>query len=113
MTSDDLTPSTHAIPAEFDDVIVWAAWLYYEDQLTQNDIAKKMGVSRATIVNYLQEARQRGVVRILMNSEILTRTEIAHKLAAQYGLDEVLVIPSEKTASPAARLQEAELSGGE
>ncbi len=42
MTSDDLTPSTHAIPAEFDDAIVWAAWLYYEDQLTQNDIAKKM-----------------------------------------------------------------------
>lgn len=105
MTSDELTPSTHAIPAEFDDAIVWAAWLYYEDQLTQNDIAKKMGVSRATIVNYLQEARQRGVVRILMNSEILARTDISHRLAAKYGLDEVLVIPSEKTASPESRLQ--------
>ena len=105
MTSDDLTPSTHAIPAEFDDAIVWAAWLYYEDQLTQNDIAKRMGVSRATIVNYLQEARQRGVVRILMNSEILARTEIAHKLAAQYGLEEVMVIPSDHSASSAARLQ--------
>lgn len=105
MTPDGLTPSTHATPAEFDDAIVWAAWLYYEDQLTQNDIAKKMGVSRATIVNYLQEARQRGVVRILMNSEIFTRTEIAHKLAAKYGLDEVLVIPSEKAASPESRLQ--------
>jgi len=105
MTPDGLTPSTHATPAEFDDAIVWAAWLYYEDQLTQNDIAKKMGVSRATIVNYLQEARQRGVVRILMNSEIFTRTEIAHKLAAKYGLDEVLVIPSEKAASAESRLQ--------
>lgn len=105
MTSDDLTPSTHAIPAEFDNAIVWAAWLYYEDQLTQNDIAKKMGVSRATIVNYLQEARQRGVVRILMNSEILARTEIAHKLSTQYGLEEVMVIPSEKTTPPEALLQ--------
>jgi DNA-binding transcriptional regulator LsrR (DeoR family) len=105
MTSDDLTPSTHAIPAEFDDAIVWAAWLYYEDQLTQNDIAKKMGVSRATIVNYLQEARQRGVVRIVMNSEILTRTEIAKKVATLYGLDEVLVIPSEKSGSSEALLQ--------
>ncbi|KXF75698.1 AsnC family transcriptional regulator [Paramesorhizobium deserti] len=105
MTSDDLKPSTHAIPTEFDDAVIWAAWLYYEDQLTQNDIAKKMGVSRATIVNYLQEARQRGVVRILMNPEILARTEIAHKLASQYGLEEVLVIPSERTAPAENRLR--------
>lgn len=105
MMSDALLPSTHAIPAEFDDPIIWAAWLYYEDQLTQNDIAKKMGVSRATIVNYLQEARQRGVVRILMNSDILARTEIAHKLAAHYGLEEVMVIPSDKAASGEERLK--------
>jgi DNA-binding transcriptional regulator LsrR (DeoR family) len=68
MTSGPQTSSTHAIPAEFDDAVVWAAWLYYENQLTQNEIAQMIGVSRATIVNYLQEARQRGVVRILMNS---------------------------------------------
>lgn len=105
MTSDDLTPSTHAIPAEFDDAIVWAAWLYYENQLTQNDIAAMIGVSRATIVNYLQEARQRGVVRILMNSEILARTSIARKLTAKFGLAEALVIPTEKSATPDARLK--------
>ncbi|MBA8841067.1 sugar-binding transcriptional regulator [Ochrobactrum sp. RH2CCR150] len=104
MTSDDLTPTTHAIPAEFDDAIVWAAWLYYENQLTQNDIAKIVGVSRATIVNYLQEARQRGVVRILMNSEILTRTNIARKLAAKYGLAEALVIPTDKSVTTQERL---------
>ncbi|MBN8952672.1 MULTISPECIES: sugar-binding transcriptional regulator [unclassified Rhizobium] len=105
MTSDDLTPSTRAIPAEFDDAVVWAAWLYYENQLTQNEIAAMIGVSRATIVNYLQEARQRGVVRILMNSEILARTSIARKLAAKFGLAEALVIPTEKSATPDANLK--------
>lgn len=105
MTSGAQTPSAHAIPAEFDDAIVWAAWLYYENQLTQNEIAQMIGVSRATIVNYLQEARQRGVVRILMNPEIATRTHIARKLAARFGLSEVLVIPSEKSFTTETRLK--------
>lgn len=105
MTSGAQTPSAHAIPAEFDDAIIWAAWLYYENQLTQNEIAQMIGVSRATIVNYLQEARQRGVVRILMNPEIATRTHIARKLAARFGLSEVLVIPSEKSFTTETRLK--------
>lgn len=105
MTSGAQTSSTHAIPAEFDDAVVWAAWLYYENQLTQNEIAQMIGVSRATIVNYLQEARQRGVVRILMNPEIATRTHIARKLATRFGLAEALVIPSEKSITVEARLK--------
>lgn len=52
-----------SLPPEFDDGVVWAAWLYYVDQLTQSDIAKILGMSRATIVNYLQEARERGSFR--------------------------------------------------
>ena len=105
MTSGAQTPSTHTIPAEFDDAVVWAAWLYYENQLTQNEVAQMIGVSRATIVNYLQEARQRGVVRILMNPEIATRTHIARKLAARFKLTEALVIPSEKSFTTEARLK--------
>ncbi|GGB07100.1 DeoR family transcriptional regulator [Brucella endophytica] len=105
MTSGETTPSAHAIPAEFDDAVIWAAWLYYENQLTQNEVAQTIGVSRATIVNYLQEARQRGVVRILMNPEIVARTSIARKLAAKFGLAEALVIPSKKSVAPEARLK--------
>ncbi len=40
------------------------AWLYYADQMTQSEIAKTLKVSRATIVNYLQEARERGIVSV-------------------------------------------------
>ena len=45
-------------PPEFPDVVTWAAWLYYIDQMTQIDVAKAIGVSRASVVNYLQEARE-------------------------------------------------------
>ena len=51
-------------PPEFPDVVTWAAWLYYIDQMTQIDVAKVLGVSRASVVNYLQEARESGLVPI-------------------------------------------------
>ncbi|NEU34530.1 transcriptional regulator, partial [bacterium LRH843] len=37
-----------------------AAWLYYHDGLNQNEIAERMRISRASVVNYLNEARARG-----------------------------------------------------
>ena len=104
MTRDDLALSAHPTPAEFDDAVIWATWLYYEEQLTQNDIAKQLGVSRATIVNYLQEARKRGIVRILMNAEVATQTAIARGLAAKYGLAQAMVIPG-KDGGKAASLE--------
>ncbi len=105
MPRDDLGSVSPPIPAEFDDAIVWAAWLYYEDQLTQHEIAKLLGVSRATIVNYLQEARKRGIVRILMNAEVATRTDIARSLAERYGLEQAMVLPAQADDSHAATLQ--------
>ena len=32
-------PVGSAPPPEFEDVITWAAWLYYVDELTQSDVA--------------------------------------------------------------------------
>jgi DNA-binding transcriptional regulator LsrR (DeoR family) len=105
MKRDDLAPTAQPTPAEFDDAVVWATWLYYEDQLTQNEIAKLLGVSRATIVNYLQEARKRGIVRILMNAEVATRTDISRRLAERYGLEQVMVLPGTEDKSPTAMLK--------
>ena len=47
------------VPPEFEDALVWVAWLYYADQLTQSEIAQVLKVSRATIVKMLQDARER------------------------------------------------------
>ncbi len=42
-------------PPEFaGDPIVWAAWLYYEERMTQEEVAERLGVSRASVVNFLQ-----------------------------------------------------------
>lgn len=43
-----------------ENAVTEVAWLYYHDGLNQKDIAEALGISRATVVNYLQEARERG-----------------------------------------------------
>lgn len=95
------------VPTEFDDAVVWAAWLYYADQMTQNEIAKLLGVSRATIVNYLQEARERGIVSVRISTEAGGRTVIARRLMERFGLTGAFVIPSTVEAELVPRLGEA------
>ena len=92
------------VPAEFDDIVVWAAWLYYEDRLNQSEIAAMLGVSRASVVNYLQEARERGAVLITMDAGVVARSSVSRALAARYGLVEALVVPSPPDADATQRL---------
>ncbi len=79
--------------ANGDDVIIEAAWLYYNDGLNQIEIAERLGVSRATVVNYLQEARERGFVQITMSSEAFSTHRLALDLKDRFGLAGALVIP--------------------
>jgi Transcriptional regulator, contains sigma factor-related N-terminal domain len=99
--------TTTSVPIEFDDAVMWAAWLYYADQLTQSEIAKKLQVSRATIVNYLQEARERGIVSISISPRAGSRTSVARALMEKYGLDGAFVIPSGDERDLAQRLGDA------
>jgi dihydroxyacetone kinase-like protein len=99
------TPHTNA--PSFDPMLS-AAWLYYEDELTQSDIAAVLGVSRASVINYLHEARRSGVVRITLESEQFTAMRLARRLSEQFGLERCIVIPDDQgRRSPAVRVGEA------
>lgn len=95
------------VPIEFEDAVMWAAWLYYADQLTQNEIAQRLGVSRATIVNHLAEAREKGIVQVQVNPEAAGRTQAARGLALKYGLKGVFVIPVAEESNLVDRLGDA------
>ena len=80
-----------------DDGIIEATWAYYHDGLNQSEIATRLGVSRASVVNYLTEARRRDYVRITLNSEVFLNHELSELLRERYGLSQVLVVPSDPT----------------
>lgn len=83
-------------PPEFvGDPIVWAAWLYYEERMTQEGVAEQLGVSRASVVNFLQEARDRSIVTIAVASEHLQSVRIARTLSDRFGLASCVVVPED------------------
>ncbi len=88
--------STLSPPPEFiGDPIVWAAWLYYEERMTQEEVADRLGVSRASVVNFLQEARDRGIVTIAVASEHLQSVRISRALCKRFDLASCVVIPDD------------------
>lgn len=97
----DVEHAPEGMPLRYgDDPLVWACWLYYEDGLTQGDIASVMGVSRATVNSYLAEARERGIVNIAIEPARLASLTIAQELKRHFGLVDCLVVPSEETGKP-------------
>jgi DNA-binding transcriptional regulator LsrR (DeoR family) len=80
--------------SRIEDQIVEVAWCYFHDDMNQADIAKKLGISRTTVVNYLAEARARDYVRVSLRPAAFSEREIAENLKAKFGLVAALVVPS-------------------
>lgn len=89
------------IPLRYgDDPYVWACWLYYEDGMTQGEIAEAMGVSRATVNSYLADAREKGIVNISIEPARLASLTIAQELKRHFGLSDCLVVPNDDDTRP-------------
>lgn len=69
------------------DLMARAAWLYYEAGLTQEQTARRLGVTRARVNRLLQRARDTGVVTISVNTRDLGLLTVEETLRARYGLD--------------------------
>ncbi|MCC5954588.1 MAG: bifunctional sugar-binding transcriptional regulator/dihydroxyacetone kinase subunit DhaK [Natronohydrobacter sp.] len=78
-----------------DDPLLWASWLYYQEGLTQSEIADAMGASRPTVNAYLADARARGIVNISISHEHMRSVTLARALEDQFGLENCLVVPSQ------------------
>lgn len=88
-----------------DDIVVETAWLYYEAGLNQTEIAAALDVSRATVVNYLQEARERGYVQVRLAPAAFTGHRLAMALRDAFGLAAAHVLPDMNGAAPDAGMR--------
>ncbi len=70
------------------------ALLYYGEGLTQGEIAKRMKVSRTTVVNMLRESRELGIVEIRVDGRHLTESTLARELREKFGLEDTYVARS-------------------
>jgi lsr operon transcriptional repressor len=76
-----------------DEVLLRAAWHYYKDELTQDEIARQLSVSRASVGRMLDRARRIGLVSISINAKYLAAHQVSDRLVKAYGLVDALVVP--------------------
>lgn len=82
------------------ELLVQVARLYYEHNFSQNDIAKKVELSRPYISKLLNEAKRRGIVKIEINDPIKTENRMERSLRKHFGLDKVIIVPKVQEISP-------------
>ena len=72
--------------------MVQAAWMYYYDDMTHQQIADKLGVSRIKVTRLLKAARARGIVEIKLTRPLPANFELRHRLESIFNLKDAIVI---------------------
>lgn len=76
-----------------EDLMAKAAWFYYIDNLTQQQIAEELGIPRLRVIRLLEKARQTGIIQFKMredNANVAT----GRKIAKRFGLKDVYIVPA-------------------
>lgn len=72
--------------------MVEVARLYYEENMSQNQIAAKLGISRPLVSVILSEAKESGIVTITIRDAIITEEQVVEKLRRSFGISEVIIV---------------------
>ncbi len=73
-------------------LLVKVARLYYEQELTQEDIAERLRLSRQKVQRILRDARIQGVVRIAISPVMGVCSEQERALEEKFGLVEAVIV---------------------
>lgn len=80
------------IAQELHNQLAQVASLYYEEELTQNEIAARLGLSRVKIYRLLKQAKEEQVVTIVIDWPIKRDARLERELYTTFGLNEALVM---------------------
>jgi DNA-binding transcriptional regulator LsrR (DeoR family) len=73
------------------ELLTRVASLYYLDNLTQAEIAARIGLSRIKVVRLLKRAREQGIVEIRIQTPPALRTSLETALVKRFGLQQALL----------------------
>ena len=79
--------------SEVDELLLRVSWFYYKDEMTQDEIATRLSVSRASVGRMLDRARKVGLVSIQLNTDHLDSMELNRQLREAFSLSDAHVVP--------------------
>jgi DNA-binding transcriptional regulator LsrR (DeoR family) len=94
-----------------DDLLARIATLYYYQDLSQQEIAQQIGISRSNVSRLLKEAREQGVVEIFIHYPIARVVELERQIVERFGLRAAGVVETELNDPTATLQRAAQLAG--
>ncbi|WP_367717155.1 sugar-binding transcriptional regulator [Nitratireductor sp. GISD-1A_MAKvit] len=96
-----VSPARGSVTSKTDRLRVRAAWMYFVEQKTQNEIAEILGIGRVSVVRMLADARARNEVKITIEGDLAEITSMERALEERFGLERAVVAPlSDPDADP-------------
>ena len=68
--------------------------MYYSQGMNQEQIAKVFGISRSAVSMSLSEAKNNGLIQVLIKDPSVNNEDLANQLTERFGLRKCIVIPS-------------------
>lgn len=99
-----------------ENMMVRVAWYYYKENLTQEQIARELNISRNKIVRILEKVRTEGIVQFHVKGPGTNCLAVEYDLKERFSLDHAFVIPtpreglSDSLAKAAAQFLEERLA---
>lgn len=73
---------------------VRVAWLYHMEDLTQAEIAARLGLTRLRVNRILSECRATGLVRVHLASRLESCVALEAQLVRDFGLADAVIVPT-------------------
>jgi len=73
------------------------AWLYYVEQLSQQEIADRMRLSRVKVTRLLQRARDENIVEVRIADASVPCLATERQLVERFGLRDAVVVPADES----------------
>jgi lsr operon transcriptional repressor len=81
------------------DLIVRIAWKYYNEGMTQNEIAAALNLSRMKVIKYLEKAKSSNIIQFKINLEKITNMDLQNEIKKKYGLQDIYIVPASNQKS--------------
>lgn len=83
-------------------LLVKVATLYYQEELTQQEISEALRISRPKVSRLLRQAREQGIVQITIVKPSGVFPHLERALEQRYGLQEAVIVEVQDYTSPNA-----------
>jgi len=90
---------------ERNNLITKICYLYYNEDLTQSEIAARLGITRQMVSRLILKAKQDGIVQILIKAPTLSTTDLEVKLEKKFNLLEAILVPGDYVSEESLKEQ--------